>query len=260
MDHNVLHIWPRKNFMMIALPNPNRSFTVTLFMPQEDLDALDQPHKVLQFFEKHFADSLPLMPTLLEDFFRNPTSLLVTTQCNPFHYSSTAVLVGDAAHAVVPFYGQGMNCALEDVRLLDDLIQVHNGDLAVVLSKYTQLRKPDADAIRQLSLDNYEVMRNKVSSPWFLLKGRIERFLHKVLPQSYLPTYSMVSFSNIRYSHVLQIAEQQDRAINFFLFRAIPGIAVCVGALHMATRLGYIPCLARLPGLNCSVWRKFCQR
>lgn len=216
LEREALHIWPRGDYMLIALPNADGSFTCTLFQSfdgPEGLDALDDPthgrERVQAFFEAHFADALAHMPTLHEDWAANPTSSLATIRCAPFHHRDKVVLIGDAAHAVVPFYGQGMNAAFESAALFDALLETHHDDLRAALPAFTAARKADADAIRQLALDNFTEMRAHVADPAFLRRKRIEKQLQRA--GNFLPLYSMVTFSTIPYSEALRRAAAQDR-------------------------------------------------
>jgi kynurenine 3-monooxygenase len=217
MDSNALHIWPRKDFMLIALPNLDRSFTCTLFLAKEgpiSFDALQTPQDVLHFFQHWFPDTLDLMPTLLEDFFENPTGALVTIRCNPYHRADKVLIVGDAAHAVVPFYGQGMNCGFEDCSVLGELLDEFGSDWAQVLPSFSRQRKPNADALAALSMKNYIEMRSDVRDPLYKVRKKLDHFLmDRVSPESYLPLYSMVTFSNIPYAQVRARAAKQDRLI-----------------------------------------------
>lgn len=214
MEKNALHIWPRGNYMLIALPNIDGSFTCTLFFPFDgdpSFASLNTKEKVRSFFEKTFTDAVPLMPTLEEDFFVNPTSSLVTVKCYPWIREDKFALIGDAAHAIVPFFGQGMNCGFEDCSVLNSLIEKHGEDWGTILSEYQQLRKPDADAIAELALNNFIEMRDKVGDPKFLLQKKIEAKLHEKYPQKWIPAYSQVTFSpQIRYSEALERGNRQE--------------------------------------------------
>ncbi len=184
--------------MLIALPNIDGSFTCTLFFPFEgepSFASLDSTEKVIAFFEKTFADVVPLMPTLADDFFNNPTSSLITVKCFPWVREDKFALIGDAAHAIVPFFGQGMNCGFEDCRVLNELIDTHNEDWRKILDAYQQTRKPDADAIAELALNNFIEMRDKVGDPKFLLQKKIETSFSKKHPDKWMPAYSQVTFS-----------------------------------------------------------------
>jgi kynurenine 3-monooxygenase len=214
MEKNALHIWPRGNYMLIALPNIDGSFTCTLFFPFEgeiSFASLDTKEKVTAFFEKTFTDAAALIPTLGDDFFNNPTASLVTVKCYPWIRDNPFALIGDAAHAIVPFFGQGMNCGFEDCRVLNELIDKHNGDWKAILEEYQTLRKPDADAIAELALNNFIEMRDKVGDPKFLLQKKIETAFSKKHPDKWTPAYAQVTFSpQIRYSEALKNSIKQE--------------------------------------------------
>jgi len=201
MDPNSLHIWPRGNFMMIALPNPNKTFTCTLFMPFEGENGfsnLNTDEEILSFFKKNFADSIPLMPDLLKDFKENPVGSLVTVKCYPWH-KGKATLLGDACHAIVPFYGQGMNCAFEDCVVMDDCLeQFEDWDMA--MDAYQKSRKPNADAIADLALQNFIEMRDLVGDKDFLYYKKIEHDICDLHPELFQSQYEMVTFSNVPYA------------------------------------------------------------
>lgn len=214
LEKNALHIWPRGNYMMIALPNIDGSFTCTLFFPFEgdpSFATLDTKEKVRSFFEKTFTDASPLMPTLEADFFTNPTSSLVTVKCAPWIRNDQFALIGDAAHAIVPFFGQGMNCGFEDCSVLNSLIEKHSDNWSAILPEYQSLRKPDGDAIADLALNNFVEMRDKVADPKFLLQKKIEAAFSKKYPDKWIPLYSQVTFSpQIRYSEALVNGQRQE--------------------------------------------------
>ena len=214
LEKNALHIWPRGNYMMIALPNIDGSFTCTLFFPFEgetSFASLDTKEKVTAFFEKTFTDAVPLMPTLTADFFNNPTSSLVTVKCYPWIREDKFALIGDAAHAIVPFFGQGMNCGFEDCAVLNSLIEKHNDNWGEILPEYQSLRKPDGDAIADLALNNFVEMRDKVADPKFLLQKKIEAAFSKKHPDKWIPAYAQVTFSpQIRYSEALVNGQNQE--------------------------------------------------
>ena len=214
LEKNALHIWPRGNYMMIALPNIDGSFTCTLFFPFEgetSFATLDTKEKVTSFFEKTFTDAAALMPTLEADFFNNPTSSLVTVKCYPWIREDKFALIGDAAHAIVPFFGQGMNCGFEDCAVLNSLIEKHHDNWAEILPEYQALRKPDGDAIADLALNNFVEMRDKVADPKFLLQKKIEAAFSKKFPDKWIPAYAQVTFSpQIRYSEALVNGQKQE--------------------------------------------------
>ena len=214
LEENALHIWPRGNYMMIALPNKDCSFTCTLFFPFEgdpSFEKLKTEKEVMDFFKKDFPDAVEMMPTLLHDFFHNPTSSLVTVKCFPWVRDDFFALIGDAAHAIVPFFGQGMNCGFEDCTVLNSLIDKHNHNWSTILPEYQKLRKPDGDAIADLAIQNFVEMRDKVADPNFLLRKKIESRFSEKYPDKWVPAYSMVTFSpEIRYSEALQKGNFQD--------------------------------------------------
>ncbi len=214
MEVNALHIWPRKDYMLIALPNLDKTFTCTLFFPFEgeaSFEKLKTEADVKNFFERTFPDAVPLMPGYINDFFANPTSSLVTVKCYPWVREDKFALIGDAAHAIVPFFGQGMNCGFEDCRILDELIEKHDHNWKTILEEYQVLRKPDADAIADLAINNFTEMRDKTADPKFLLQKKIEARLHEKYPDKWIPAYSQVTFSpHIRYSEALRRGQMQE--------------------------------------------------
>ncbi|MBN8694035.1 MAG: FAD-dependent monooxygenase [Bacteroidetes bacterium] len=214
MEKNALHIWPRGSFMMIALPNPDGNFTCTLFLPfegEKSFEKLKTREDVTKFFNEEFPDAVPLMPTLLDDFFNNPTSSLVTVKCFPWVFDNKVALIGDAAHAIVPFFGQGMNCGFEDCVVLNELITKYNEDWNKILPEYQSLRKPDGDAIADLAIANFIEMRDKTADPKFLLQKKIEARFNEKYPDKWIPLYSMVTYSpHIRYSTALKEGARQE--------------------------------------------------
>lgn len=223
IDKNALHIWPRHQFMMIALPNFDGSFTCTLFLAHKDdsaaFDKLTNEAEVRSFFEREFPDAVPLMPTLLDDFFSNPTGNLGTLKCWPLNVEGRGLLLGDAAHAVVPFYGQGMNCAFEDVRVLDSILSAPPAsadgiiDWNGVFEQYSQLRKVNTDAIADMAEENFYEMRDAVADPVFLRKRELETKLEQTFPD-YFSKYSMVTFrEDLPYSVAKEKGNAQDRLL-----------------------------------------------
>ncbi len=216
MDPNALHIWPRGGYMMIALPNQDRTFTCTCFWPfrgKVSFESILTEHDVVPFFEEHFPDAVPLMPTLKEDFMKNPTSSLVTIKCFPWHHRDKVVILGDAAHAIVPFYGQGMNAAFEDCRILNGLFDRHAPHWDIVLETFTMSRKHHADAIADMAMENFIEMRDKVGSKRFLLKKKVEQLLHRLFPNTFVPLYNLISFSNVPYADARNRALGQERLL-----------------------------------------------
>lgn len=214
LDKNSLHIWPRGKFMLIALPNLDGSFTCTLFMPHEgenSFEKLSTDQEIQEFWKKYFPDTLALMPTLLEDFHSNPTSALVTMKCYPWTYWDKVALVGDSAHAVVPFYGQGMNAGFEDISALDDLLdKLGDDNWQEIFEQYQQIRKPNADAIAELSYRNFKEMSSKTADPNFLLQKKIEKVFSDKYPDKWVPLYSRVTFSDRPYAEALAIGDTQN--------------------------------------------------
>jgi kynurenine 3-monooxygenase len=216
MEKNALHIWPRKSFMMIALPNPDGSFTCTLFFEFEgtrSFATLKTDDEIRRFFEEEFPDAVPLMPNLLNDFKTNPTGSLVTIRCAPWFYKDKVALVGDAAHAVVPFYGQGMNAAFEDCVVLDECLEQFGQDRHHAFAEYFKRRKVNADALADLAVGNFIEMRDKTASKKFRAKKKLDHFLESALPGIYLPLYTMVTFTRIPYAAAARRARLQDRIV-----------------------------------------------
>jgi len=215
MAVNYLHIWPRQTFMLIALPNQDKSFTCTLFLPFDQFDKLKTKEDVLDFFQREFPDFLVLMgeEKLVEEFFQNPTGPMVSVKCKPYHILDKVLLIGDAAHAMVPFYGQGTNCAFEDCLVLDGLLEKHRNDFGIAMAEYSRIRNKDAEAICDLAMYNYIEMRSLVTSPAFLMKKKLFNFLHWVMPETFIPLYSMVSFSQIPYHTVIERSHWQDKVV-----------------------------------------------
>ncbi|PYI92084.1 MAG: kynurenine 3-monooxygenase [Verrucomicrobia bacterium] len=216
MEKNALHIWPRKSFMMIALPNPDGSFTCTLFWEfkgPRSFETATTDVAVRRFFEEEFADAVPLMPTLVEDFRENPTGSLVTIRCAPWFYKDKLALVGDAAHAVVPFYGQGMNAAFEDCVVLDECLAAFPNNRESAFAEYFQRRKENADALADLAVANFIEMRDKTASKTFRAKKKLDHWLEAALPGIYLPLYTMVTFTRMPYSEAARRARVQDAIV-----------------------------------------------
>lgn len=216
---NALHIWPRGDFMIIALPNLDGSFTVTLFLSyaegEYNFNNLTTPEIVIEFFEKEFPDALELMPNLVNDFFENPTAPLGTVKCSPWHYKGNTLLMGDSAHAIVPFYGQGMNASFEDVVEFDQVLEANpNADWDTIFKAYENTRKKDTDAIADLAIDNFHEMKDHVGQAIFQEKRKIEMDLEKEFPDEYSSKYSLVTFNEqIGYREAMLRGRAQDKAI-----------------------------------------------
>jgi kynurenine 3-monooxygenase len=237
MEKNALHIWPRKSFMMIALPNPDGSFTCTLFWQfegQPSFATIRSDEEVRRFFGEEFPDAVPLMPQLCEDFRENPTGALVTIRCAPWFYEDKVALLGDAAHAVVPFYGQGMNAAFEDCVVLDECLSAFPNDRRKAFGEYFERRKQNADALADLAVQNFVEMRDKTASRLFRTKKKLDHTLEGWLPGVYLPLYAMVTFSRIPYAEAAERARRQDRIV--FALLGACGIFILFLLLWLLTR------------------------
>lgn len=238
MEPGALHIWPRGGFMMIALPNVDRSFTCTCFWPftgENSFGALTRAEQVRAYFLKTFPDVVPLMPTLEEDFLLNPVGSLVTVRCRPWRYEDKVVLLGDAAHAIVPFYGQGANAAFEDCIVLDECLRERGYDVASALARYEQTRKVHADAVADLALANFVEMRDKTASQTFLLGKKLEKLLARLFPGRFVPLYYMVSFSRTPYADAVRRAARQWRIVRYITAAVVVAL-VAAAALIVFTR------------------------
>ena len=221
METNALHIWPRGSFMLIALPNMDGSFTCTLFLAydrslggENSFEALNSKEKVQQFFEKNFPDAINLMPELLDDFTGNPTGTLITIKCFPWCIDGKLAMLGDSAHAIVPFFGQGMNAAFEDCTYLNECIDKFPGDWTRIFSEYQNLRKVNTDAIADLAQENFIEMRDLVADARFQLKKKIETLLYKKYPEIFIPKYTMVTFLRVPYSVALDRGRIQESILH----------------------------------------------
>ncbi len=218
IDKNALHIWPRGEYMLIALPNLDASFTVTLFLPFEgqghSFASLHSDARVMAFFKEVFPDVLPHMPTLLDDFNAHPAASLVTVKCNPWVKNQT-MLLGDAAHAVVPFYGQGMNCGFEDCFELNKILQKHPDNWEHAFAEFNSYRPTNANAIADLAIENFVEMRDRVADKQFLIRKKIEAELHERFPDKWIPQYSMVTFNeDISYAEAMETGSLQKQIMD----------------------------------------------
>src|SRR4051812_33800579 len=230
MEKNALHIWPRKSFMMIALPNPDGSFTCTLFWEfkgPRSFESTTTDDDVARFFREEFPDAVPLMPALLEDFRENPTGSLVTIRCAPWFYKDKVALVGDAAHAVVPFYGQGMNAAFEDCVVLDECLAEFSDNRKLAFAHYFSRRKENTDALANLAVENFIEMRDKTASKKFRAKKKLDHWLEGLLPGIYLPLYAMVTFTRMPYLE----AARRARVQNVIVYCALGTLLLLVAVL-----------------------------
>lgn len=243
IEPNYLHIWPRNTFMMIALPNLDKTFTCTLFMPYEDFEKLRTEDQVLHFFKTFFPDSVDLIgeDKLKKDFFLLPPQALISVKCSSFCLDNKCVLMGDAAHAVVPFYGQGMNAGFEDCLVFSELMEQYNNDFEICIPEFSRLRVPDAHAISDLAMYNYKEMRAHVNSKWFLFRKYLDNILHTLMPSTFIPLYSMVTFSRIRYHEVILRWKWQNKIVNTAIF--ISSIALTCGGTYLLIK--HLPSLVK---------------
>ncbi len=214
LDKNALHIWPRRSFMLIALANLDGSFTSTLFAPNEgdnSLASLDAGMDVEAFFKENFFDAFKLMPSLIEDFKQNPSSRLATVYCQPWTWKHRFCLIGDAAHGIVPFYGQGMNAGFEDCTLLAEMMDKYEENWPLIFENYDKTRKINADAIARLAVQNFVEMRDRVADHSFLMRKKIENGLQRLFPDEYMPLYSLVTFSQRPYAEALAIGRKEEQ-------------------------------------------------
>lgn len=238
LDKYSFHIWPRGKFMLIAMPNLDGSFTCTLFMPFEgevSFDNIKTKPQAKAFFTSYFPNVMQVMDDLMDDFFRNPTSAMVTMKCYPWTYWDKVALVGDSAHAVVPFYGQGMNTGFEDIYVLNQLIEQHKNDWETIFSEYQLSRKPNADAIAELSYRNFMEMSSKTADPNFLLQKKIEKRFASKYPEKWIPAYSRVTFSNRPYAEALAIGDAQEELMQQVM--KLPNIEALWDSEHVEKKM-----------------------
>ncbi|HAB36179.1 MAG TPA: kynurenine 3-monooxygenase [Cryomorphaceae bacterium] len=222
IEREALHIWPRGKHMLIGLPNPDGSFTCTLFFPMEgptSFDALQTPEEAEKFFQEVFADALALMPDFQDQWAKNPVASLVIIRCSPWNVGGKTVLFGDASHAIVPFYGQGMNSGFEDCRIFDALLEAHNGNFETAFPAFSDERKPHADAIAELAMRNFVEMRDLTAQPEFLLQKKIEAAFSAKYPGRWMPLYSQVTFSHIPYAEALAAGKRQEAIMQTIMAR-----------------------------------------
>ena len=216
IETEALHIWPRGGYMLIALPNLDGSFTVTLFMPKKgepSFDQLDDPEELIRFFEAQFPTAMKLIPDLKADYFNNPQGALGTVRCRPWYYQNDGLIRGDASHAIVPFHGQGMNSGFEDCSELIRLLDKHNDEWSKVLQEFDEIRKPCGDAIADMAIENYITMRDRVRDPKFQLKKELGFELERRFPDRFVPRYSMVMFHRIPYDVVFDRGLLQEKLL-----------------------------------------------
>ena len=234
-----LHIWPRNEFMLVAMPNNDKTFTGTLFMPEDIFSQLNTRAEVERFFAKHYPDAMEMMgkENLVRNYFENPVGSLISVKCKPYHYKN-AVLLGDAAHAMVPFYGQGMNAGFEDCMVFDGLLAKYNKDLYKASAEYSLIRPKEGECMSNLSMYNYVELRSHMNDPKFLLKRKIEFFMDRHFPNLLLPLYPSISFSPMPYTEIMERVQRQDKVF-----------AVIFTAMNAVKKLGgYSLCLAIMLG------------
>jgi len=217
LETHALHIWPRGNYMLIALPNTDGTFACILFLPFEGADSfasLATQSDVRDFFQSRFPDALALMPQLADNYFGNPTGAMVTIKCSPWHAEGKALLLGDAAHAIVPFFGQGINCGFEDCTVLMELLDASGADWPRVFQEFEATRKTNTDAIADMAVENFVEMRDRVGDPRFLLRKKAELALEAKYPRWFVPKYAMVTFHRVPYSVALARSKVQDRMLS----------------------------------------------
>ncbi|KAK1791836.1 hypothetical protein P4O66_013808, partial [Electrophorus voltai] len=238
MKPNFLHIWPRNTFMMIALPNMDKTFTCTLFMPFENYEKITTGEELINFFQKYFSDSIPLIgvDALRRDFFRLPAQAMVSVKCSPYHLLDKCLLLGDAAHAVVPFYGQGMNAGFEDCLVFNEIMDELNEDFAAVLPEYSRVRVPDDHAIADLAMYNYIEMRSHVNSRYFLFRKYLDNALHFIMPRTIIPLYTMVTFTRTHYHEAVIHWKWQNKVITQGLW--IFGTVSVIGGVCLLLKIG----------------------
>lgn len=243
MNPRRLHIWPRGKFMMIALPNQDHSWTVTLFMPPNIFDQLTSPETLVQFFESNYPDALPLIgkERLIKDFFATKPSALISIKCYPYHAGNKTVILGDAAHAMVPFYGQGMNAGFEDCIVLNEFLNMYGDDhLEKVLPAFTEHRHVDAHAICDLAMYNYIEMRDLVNQWSFLVRKKFDSTIHWLFPSWWVPLYTSVTFTRMRYHLCIENKKWQDRLVNKLLWATGVALTATIATVAFNYR-GYLP-------------------
>ncbi|KAI8139505.1 hypothetical protein BJV82DRAFT_521602 [Fennellomyces sp. T-0311] len=258
LDPNHLHIWPRHTFMLIALPNPDRTFTCTLFMPFEMFDQINTSEKLMELFNTYFHDAIPLIGEgrLKHDYFANPRGSLISIKASPHNLNGKAVIIGDAAHAMVPFYGQGMNCGFQDVEVLHQVLDSHGiiptniQGLDRALEDYSNVRVKDAHAICDLAMYNHYEMRSAVTSLRYLARKKIEGWLHYVAPRLVIPLYTMVSFTTLPYSTAIERWHKQTFWLNVAMGAASVSVAVGITALGIRQNQDTVKSVIE------SVWRR----
>ena len=231
MERNALHIWPRRSFMMIALPNEDGSYTCTLFWPFEgptSFAAIDTPDALRLLFNENFPDAVPLIPDLVDQYFANPVGSLMTVRTSPWYCKDKVVLLGDACHAVVPFYGQGMNAGFEDVLVIMECIERHRPDLHRAFADYHEQRKVHVDTLADMAIANFLEMRDHTGSPAFIRKKKKEKLLHRLFPNWYVPLYSLATFTRMPYKDAVERAKRQDETVRKIVWAVMGMLALAL--------------------------------
>ncbi|MCL9683411.1 FAD-dependent oxidoreductase [Legionella maioricensis] len=217
MAREHLHLWPRDSFMLLGNPNPDDSITGSLFLAHEGKDSfafLDNEERLVTFFQKEFPDAYSAMPNLISEFFENPTGNMSTITCSPWYYRDECLLIGDAAHGVIPFFGQGMNSAFEDCRILDELLEQYKDDWSIVMPVFYEQRKINTDAVAQMSMDNYYEIHSDIRNPKFILRKQVERELMHRYPNQYVSKHVLVMFTNTPYAQAMAQGEVQSTLLD----------------------------------------------
>ncbi len=247
IDGNAIHVWPRGRYMLIGFPNRDGSFTVSLHMPFEgevSFESIDSPEAVIRLFESSFPDALPLLPTLVEDFFFRSETTMVTVRCAPWIWEDKVALIGDAAHAIVPSYGQGANCGFEDCSVLADCVAQSKGDWRWAFAEYQRRRKPNADAIAELALEHFHELRDLLGTTEFLLRKEIERWLEEAHPERYRSLYSLISFTQVPYAEALAVDKRQRGLVDRLM--GIPQVRQRLGGAEVRSLVtSHLEVLAR---------------
>jgi len=249
LEKHALHIWPRRDFMLIALPNLDGSFTCTLFLRflgNPSFETLKTPEAVRRFFSAHFPDVVPLLPELENQFFDNPTGSMVTVKCWPWTAEARALVLGDAAHAIVPFFGQGMNCGFEDCVVLDEVLG-RQRNLGEAFDEFAQLRKPNADAIADMAVENFVEMRDSVADARFLLEKSIERRLLNALPGEFLSRYALVTFSRVPYRLAYEVGREASAVVRELANHVTSAEAVDLAAARKLVQTRLAALVRQLP-------------
>ncbi len=249
LEKHALHIWPRRDFMLIALPNLDGSFTCTLFLRlvgNPSFETLERPEEVRRFFTAHFPDVAPLLPELETEFFENPTGTMVTVKCWPWTAEARALLLGDAAHAIVPFFGQGMNCGFEDCVVLDEVLG-RTPNLGAAFGEFARLRKSNTDAIADMAVENFVEMRDSVADARFLLEKAVERRLLNALPGEFLSRYALVTFSRVPYRLAYEVGQEASAVVRELANRFTSAEAVDLGEARKLVQARLAPLVRQLP-------------